>query len=349
LRRPNEISNMPERVRLEDVAKLAGVSTATVSRVLSRPDMVKETRRQTVHAAIDALGYVPDASARALASGRTFTIGCVVPFLDQAIFARSIQSLQSALLQRGYQLLIASHEYDPQREYEAVQALQQRAVDALVLVGTDHSAQTWGTLRQWGKPVLLTWSCDERLPSVGFDNHAVAVTLTEHLLALGHRKIGVISGYTAHNDRARARIAGVRHAMAQQGLKLATTCITEQSFNLSGGRLGLEKLMALKTRPTAILCGNDLLAVGALLQAQRMGIRVPDDLSICGIDNNELSSEINPRLTTVSLPTQALGQVTADQLMMALSGEPFALQCLLPFELLIRDSTSAPAAKPGKR
>jgi LacI family transcriptional regulator len=340
---------MTERVRLEDVAKLAGVSTATVSRVLSRPDMVKQTRRQTVHAAIKSLGYVPDASARALASGRTFTIGCVVPLLDQAIFAKSIQSLQSALLQHGYQLLIASHEYDQQREYEAVQAFQQRAVDALVLVGTDHSAQTWGAVQRWGKPVLLTWSCDKRLPSVGFDNHAVAVTLTDHLLALGHRSIGVISGHTVHNDRARARIAGVRHAMAQQGLKLASACITEQSFSLSGGRLGLQKLMALKNRPTAILCGNDLLAVGALLQAQRMGLSVPKDLSICGIDNNEFSSEINPRLTTVSLPTQALGRVTADQLMMALSGEPVPQQCLLPFELLVRDSTSKPATPPRKR
>jgi LacI family transcriptional regulator len=339
---------MSERVRIEDVARLAGVSTATVSRVLSRPDMVKPARRQTVHDAIEHLGYVPDASARALASGRTFTIGCVVPYLDQAIFARSIQSLQSALLESGYQLLVASHEYNPQLEHEAVQALQQRAVDALVLVGTDHSAQTWGAVQQWGKPVLLTWSCDPRLPSVGFDNHAVAATLTKHLLDLGHRQIGVISGHTAHNDRARTRIAGVRHAMAQRGLKLAASGITEQSFNLSGGRLGLEKLMNLKTRPTAILCGNDLLAVGALLQAQRMGIRVPQDLSICGIDNNELSSEINPRLTTVSLPTQALGRVTAAQLMMALSGQAVAQQSLLPFELLVRDSTAKPAAAPRK-
>ena len=333
---------MQERVRLEDVASLAGVSTATVSRVLSRPHMVKDSRRTSVLQAIKMLGYVPDGSARALASGRTYTVGCVVPFLDQAIFAKSTQALQAALLQHGYQLLIATHEYSLQREFEAVMALQQRVVDALVLVGSDHSAQTWEAIAQWGKPTVLNWSCDARLPSVGFDNHAVAAALTAHLLALGHRNIGVISGYTQHNDRARARIAGVRHAMAQQGLTLSPTCISEQTFNLSGGRLGLGQLMGLAQRPTAVLCGNDLLASGALFEAQRMGIAVPQELSICGIDNNELSQEVIPALTTVDLPTFELGRVTANQIIKALAGEAIESAQLLPFKLQVRQSTCAP-------
>jgi LacI family transcriptional regulator len=335
---------MQDRVRLEDVASLAGVSTATVSRVLTRPHMVKESRRISVLQAIKILGYVPDGSARALASGRTYTVGCVVPFLDQAIFAKSTQALQAALLQHGYQLLIASHEYSLEREFEAVMALQQRVVDALVLVGADHSAQTWEAIAQWGKPVILNWSCDPRLPSVGFDNHAVAAALTEHLLALGHQQIGVISGHTQHNDRARARIEGVRHAMAQRGLALPADYISEQSFNLSGGRLGLAQLMALSPRPTAVLCGNDLLATGALFEAQRMGIRVPQELSICGIDNNELSREVIPPLTTVDLPTLELGRVTANQIIKALEGTPIAQAHLLPFNLLVRQSTCSPLA-----
>ena len=336
---------MQDRVRLEDVASLAGVSTATVSRVLSRPHMVKESRRISVLQAIQILGYVPDGSARALASGRTYTVGCVVPSLDQAIFAKSTQALQANLRQHGYQLLIASHEYNPEREFEAVMALQQRVVDALVLVGADHSAATWDAITQWDKPVILNWSCDARLPSVGFDNLALAAALTEHLLALGHQKIGVLSGHTQHNDRARARIDGVRRAMAKHGLTLSPDYISEQSFSLGGGRLGLAQLMARNPRPTAVLCGNDLLATGALFEAQGMGIQIPQELSICGIDNNELSREVTPALTTVDLPTLELGAVTANQIIKALEGTPIEQTHLLPFTLLVRQSTCAPMAQ----
>jgi LacI family transcriptional regulator len=329
-----------ERVRIEDVATLAGVSTATVSRVLSKPDLVKAPRRKSVLDAVKRLGYAPDLSARSLASGRSNIVGCVVPTIDHAIFAKSTQSLQITLLERGYQLLIASHNYNAQNEERAVAALQRRGVDALVLVGTDHTAATWKSIKQWQKPTLLTWSCDARLPSIGFDNHAVASTLTRHLLDLGHRRIAVISGFTEQNDRARARIEGVRDEMKREGLRLSVKAVTEQPFNLSGGRLGLLKLMQQKLRPTAILCGNDLLAAGALLEAQRIGIRVPQELSICGIDNQELSSELNPGLTTVSLATEALGRITAEKIVAALAGEPLQKKELLPFELIVRGSTS---------
>jgi LacI family transcriptional regulator len=331
-----------QRIRIEDVAKQAGVSTATVSRVLSNPDVVKSVRRDAVLSAIKRLGYQPDQSARALASGRTYTVGCVVPSIDHAIFAKSIQALQTALLQNGYQLLIASHEYNAQTEQSAVLALQRRGVDALVLVGADHLATTWKALKTWGKPALLTWSCDARLPAIGFDNHAIARTLTEHLIALGHRNIGVISGLTLHNDRARSRIEGARTAMKRAGLSLPALRITEQPFSLAGGRLGLQKLMRLKFKPTAIFCGNDLLAAGALLEAQRMGIRVPKALSICGVDNQELSRELSPRLTTVDLPTQDLGRVAAEWIVAKLKGETLSRQTLLPYELLVRESTAPP-------
>jgi LacI family transcriptional regulator len=330
-----------DRVRIEDVAKLAGVSTATVSRVLSKPEKVKAARRKSVLDAVKRLGYAPDLSARSLASGRSNIVGCVVPTIDHAIFAKSTQSLQHTLLQSGYQLLIASHNYDPKREETAAIALQQRGVDALVLVGTDHTAATWRAIKSWGKPTLLNWSCDPRLPSIGFDNHAVASTLARHLIDLGHRRIGVISGFTAHNDRARARIDGVRDEMKQAGFRLLSSALTEQPFNLAGGRMGLQKLMRQTRKPTAILCGNDLLAAGALLEAQRIGIRVPEELSICGIDNLELAHELNPGLTTVSLATEALGRITAEKIVAALAGEPLPKKQLLPFELVVRGSTAA--------
>lgn len=333
---------MNQRITIEEVARLAGVSTATVSRVLSRPEVVRSQTREQVTAAIAKLDYQPDAAARALASGRTHTVGCVIPTLDHAIFARSTQAMQTTLAQAGYQLLVASHEYDPVTEFELVRALQQRGVDALVLVGTDHAPRLWKALSAWRKPTLLTWSCDPRLPSLGFDNEGAAQMAASHLLELGHRFIGVISGLTSHNDRARSRIDGVRKSLTQAGLSLPPTLVTEQAFNLEGGRLGLRKLMASRQKPSAIFCGNDLLAVGALLEAQRMGLNVPSDLSICGIDNLEISEAINPGLTTVSLPTQDLGRIAAQHMLSAISGEIIAAKSLLPFELVVRGSTGLP-------
>jgi LacI family transcriptional regulator len=333
---------MNQRITIEEVARLAGVSTATVSRVLSRPEVVRDQTREQVMTAITQLDYQPDAAARALASGRTHTVGCVIPTLDHAIFARSTQAMQTTLAQAGYQLLVASHEYDPVTEFELVRALQQRGVDSLVLVGTDHAPRLWKALRDWRKPTLLTWSCDPRLPSLGFDNEGAARLAATHLLKLEHQRIGVISGFTAHNDRARSRIDGVRKSLTQAGLLLPPALVTEQAFNLEGGRLGLRKLMASRQKPSAIFCGNDLLAVGALLEAQRMGLHVPSDLSICGIDNLEIAEAINPGLTTVSLPTQDLGRLAAQTMLTAIKGDVIAAQSLLPFELVIRGSTAPP-------
>lgn len=331
---------MRNRIRIEDVAQMAGVSTATVSRALSQPDRVRRETRDVVKRAVEKLGYVPDAAGRALASGRTRTVGCVIPTLDHAIFARSTHALQIALAQAGYQLLVASHNYDPVQETALVQALQQRGVDALVLVGAEHHKQLWKSLTEWRNPVLLTWSCDPRLPSVGFDNHAIGALATQHLLDLGHRRIGMISGHTADNDRAQARLAGVRDTLNQAGLQLTADTLTEQTLSISGGRLGMIELLNAKRPPTAVVCGTDLLATGALLEAQRQGLNVPDDLSLCGVDNHELAAEMNPGLTTVALPTQDLGRIAAAQVLAALAGKPIAQSSLLPFELVVRGTTA---------
>ncbi len=330
---------MSTRARIEDVALAAGVSTATVSRALSNPTQVGAARRGRVLKAVKSLGYAPDQAARALASGKTQTVGCVVPSIDHAIFAKSTQALQHALGASGYQLILASHEYDLTKEHAAVITMQQRGVDALVLVGSDHLAKTWKAIRAWSKPTMLTWSCDKRLPSVGFNNHGVGYRLAEHLLALGHRKIAVISAHTATNDRARSRVQGVRDALATAGLELPEHYVEEQPYSLAGGRVGLVALCQNKQPPTAIVGGNDLLAAGALLEAQRRGIAVPDQISICGAGDHEWARELNPGLTTVRLPTAELGRLAAEQLTEALDGRAFEAQRFVDFDLMERGSS----------
>lgn len=332
---------MQKKSRIQDVALAAGVSTATVSRALSRPERVSEKTRRVVEQAVKRLHYVPDAAGRALASGRTHTVGCVIPTLDLAIFARSTHALQSTLAQAGYQLLVASHNYDLAVEAELVQALQQRGVDAMVLVGAEHHAKLWERVKAWGKPTFLTWVCDERLPSVGFDNAKAASLATGHLLGLHHRRIGLISGYTKHNDRAAQRKLGFLRTMQDQGLPVSDAMMTEQELSIHGGRLGFRALQVQAQLPTAIVCGTDMLAIGAILEAQDQGLRVPQDISICGIDNHELGAEIKPRLTTINLPTRELGHIAATQIIQTLAGEPVPDQALLAVDLIVRDSSCA--------
>lgn len=335
---------MQSRIRIEDVARAAGVSTATVSRALSQPQRVRSDTRELVQKVVESLGYLPDAAGRALASGKTKTVGCLIPTLDHAIFARSIQALQTTLAQAGYQLLVASHNYDLAQEFALGQVLQQRGVDAMVLVGARHQPALWNLLQKWQHPAFLTWSCDPRLPSIGFDNHAIGMLATQHLLDLGHRRIGVISGHIASNDRAHARLNGVREALAMANLKLDAHYVSYQDLNLGGGRLGLAALLQAKLPPTAIVCGNDFLAIGALFEAQRRGLKVPQDFSICGIDNNDLAAEMIPGLTTVNLPTLDMGRIAGTQVLAALAGEPIAQQSLLPFSLVKRGTTAKPRA-----
>lgn len=332
------------RPKLKDVAEVAGVSQATVSRALSRPDLVQAETLGRVKQAAARLGYLPGGAARALVSGRTMTVGAVVPTLDHAIFAQAIQALQAVLLADGYQLLLASHEYSALTEAAAVRSMLTRGVDALVLVGADHLGETWDLLTSASVPVLITWSKDERFPCIWFDNERAGELAAEHLLDLGHRRFGMISGRLRWNDRARARVAGVRAALERAGFELPDWCILEEPFTLAGGRAGMAGLLAAAEPPTAVVCGNDLLAVGAVFEIQARGLSAPDDVSVVGIDNLEIAAHLAPALTTVHLPTAQLGDQAGRMLMAILRGDPIPPRLELPLELVVRRSSGAPPA-----
>ena len=342
--------------KLADVARTAGVSPATVSRVLSTPQLVRSGTRDRVLEAIRTLGYVPDGAARALASRRTSTVGTVVPTLTGAIFARATHALQTRLFEAGYHLLVACHDYDPAIETEVTRALIERGVDALVLVGCDHAPETFQLIEQFGVPVLLTWSvnCDGRHPALGFDNIAAARRVTRHLLDLGHRSFAVLSGETRHNDRARDRIEGVRRELEAAGLRLDDKRIIEQPFSLVGGRTGMRTLLALSPRPTAVVCGNDILAAGALLETQAQGLAVPGEVSITGFDDTDLASQLPPGITTVRVPQEEMGRRAAETLLRWLSTGTCPQREEIPVDLILRGSTGvAPGhqmqARPGRR
>lgn len=339
-------SRQPRKsAKLSDVARLAKVSTATVSRALTLPHKVKPLTLARIQQAVKTLGYVAHGAARALASRRTRTIGAVIPTLDNAIFANTIHALQKTLDEAGYTLLLASHEFSADVEVRVTRALIERGIDGLVLLGTTHHPGLFQMIESHQLPYVLTWALDEsgRHPCVGFDNRAAASRIANYLLDLGHREFAMISGITANNERAKERLDGVRTALSARGTQLAPSRIVEKPFTLSAGRDGLSEVMTGRQPPTAVICGNDVLAIGAMAECHARAIAIPQRVSVTGFDDMEIASLMTPGLTTMHFPTTELGTDAARHLLARLRGEKVPLRTELPVELIVRGTTAPPA------
>ncbi len=325
---------------ITDVARHANVSTATVTRCLNTPDRVTPETRQAVMEAVRALGYTPNFGARALVAKRTNTIGAIIPTMENAIFARGLQAFQETLHDRGVTLLVASSQYNPDIEEDQIRTLLARGADALLLIGYERDSALHADLAARGVPALVAWAFDAaRDPAaVGFDNRSAMASLTTEVLGQGHRRLGVISADTNRNDRARERVAGIRLAMAEGGLAPGALDLIETDYAIDAGGAAAATLLAKRPRPTAILCGNDVLAIGALHEAKRQGLEVPRDLSITGFDDIELARLADPALTTVHVPHREMGHAAALALLEAVeTGQP-ATSLELPTELRLRAS-----------
>ena len=340
-------SNETPSPTLRDVAERAGVSTATVSRVLNRRERMRGDVVQRVEAAVHALGYVPHAAARALASRHTRTVGAVVPTLDNPTFSEGVQGFERALEAAGYTLLIASCDYDSAREMRQVRTLVERGVEAVMLVGGLHAPGLYEFLQARDIPYVNTWvyDPDARAPNCGFDNVEAARHLTGYLLDLGHRRLAMIAGRTRDNDRAATRVEGVRRALAERGLELPEDALLERPYGLRQGREAMRVLLARDERPTAVIAGNDLLAVGALLEAQAEGLSVPRDLSLAGFDDIELAGTVSPALTTVRVPAGEMCAQAARYLTARLAGEPADAATRIEVSLIVRETTGPPPAR----
>jgi LacI family transcriptional regulator len=331
--------------KLADVARVARVSTATVSRALTQPDKVKAATAARIRQAVQALGYVAHGAARALASRRTRTVGAVIPTLDHAIFANTTHALQRTLDEAGYTLLLACHEFDAAAEVRMTQALIERGVDGLVLLGTSHHPSVFQMTETHHLPYVLTWALDAsgKHPCVGFDNRAAAIRMTRYLLELGHREFAMISGITEGNERAGERLEGVREALAAAGISLRPERVVEKPYTLPAGREGLSEVLSVAPRATAVVCGNDVLAIGALAECQSAGLAVPQRVSVTGFDDLEMAAVVAPGLTTVHFPTAELGAHAAQNLLARLAGREAPARTELPVELVVRGSAAPPS------
>lgn len=327
---------------LHDVAARAGVSTATVSRVLNGTAPVTEEVMERVRRACQDLNYVVNGAARALSSRRTRTIGAIVPSIENAGFAVAIGALQRRLDAAGYSLVVASSGYDPAMELKEAELLISRGVDGLMLVGGEHHADLVPLLEKHAMPFVETWTLSEEHPCVGFDNVAAARRLADYLLDLGHVDIGVIAGRMRHNDRAAQRVAGVRQALEARGLSLPTEWTIERPYRIQDGRLALKAMLASARRPTAVMCGNDQLAFGALIEAKASGLSVPGDISITGFNDLDFAAYLDPPLTTIFVPTDQIGIMAADYLLGRAGSTPVLRVNDIETKIVVRASTAPP-------
>jgi len=334
-------------VGLRDVARVAGVSTATVSRAMNNPETVSEALRARVASVVRHLGWVPHGAARALATRRTGTVGAVFPTLTHGDFARAIQGLQSELGTSGRTLLLACSEYDLEQEYEQVRKLIERGVDALLLVGEAHHPELPELLRRVRIPYVNSFVYNPATHGtcVGPDNRKALHRLTSYLIGLGHRRFGVLAQTTRNNDRAEARLQGIRDALAESSIAIEPRHLVQGFWGINEGRQLFKRLLQRKPWPTAVICGNAYLTVGAFLESRSIGIEVPEEMSIVGYDDIEIMSELPVPLTTVRVLSDEVGRRAARLLVAKLEGRELDEKLEIEAEIVVRRS-SGPAPSP---
>ena len=331
---------------LRDVARKAGVSTATVSRALSDPGSVRPRTRTRVLQAARELRYRPNRHARELRGGRSRTVGLVVSNLENPFFLDKFHYLEQEAVRRGYEVVVESTGYDPHRLGECLEGMLARSLAGLVVSASEFDASVSGILEGVEIPVVIFMSdLDIPLPAcmrINVNDATGVQTMVSYLRSLGHRRFGILGHHTKIGNL-KARSALIEKALRASG-KGVSIASAEVSDSPAGGRLGSRMLLAAEPRPTAIICLNDHVAIGVLRGIREHGLSVPEDVSVVGFDNIGLSEYTNPSLTTVHVPRDCLGRLAMERILDV--GRAAPNEVILDPQLLIRESTGkAPAVR----
>lgn len=328
---------------IREVARLAGVSVATVSRALKTPDVVSPATRARVLAAVEEADYRPNLTAVQFRSQRTRNLVVLVPSIANTFYARVIGGIQQAAQSRGYGVLLCNTQGDEAVEAQYARLVTSRQADGLIQLRAFNPFTADSSV----SATLMVNACevldDPPCSTIQLDNRAAAREMTEHLIALGHRRIGMIEG-PGHSPLTRERVAGYHDALAGAGIARDDSLRYPGDFTPSSGRDGADHLIQREERPTAIFCESDEMAMGALHCLSRAGIKVPEEISVVGFDDIEFARYCDPPLTTISQPAEAFGETAVDVLVARIEGQ----RCqpthrVLPHRLVIRESTAAVA------
>ncbi|MGI9665854.1 MAG: LacI family DNA-binding transcriptional regulator [Acidimicrobiia bacterium] len=326
-----------------DVAIEAGVSTATVSRVANNHSNIKNATRTRVTEAMDRLGYVPNLRARSLAGGRTNVLGLIVDDLESSYNNQVAQGIDETIAAHGYDLLLSTM-HKRKRTTRHIESLLNGFAEGLIVLLSGGFGQYLGEVEARRFPVvLIDHDPVAQVPIVKADNDAGTRALVRHLESLGHRRIGFVTG-NLEVASGRERLEAYKTETAALGLDQGKDLVVEGDFRIEGGVSAAHQLLALEDPPTAIFASSDAEAFGVMKVARERGLSIPNDLSVVGFDDIPEASNVTPRLTTVRQPMRAMGMLAAEMLMSAVEeGQPRTSTVELPTELIIRESTRAPA------
>ncbi|GAB3115392.1 LacI family transcriptional regulator [Aestuariicella hydrocarbonica] len=332
-------------VTIKDVAKLAGVSIATVSRTLSKPESVAESTRKTVMAAVQKSGYVTNSLASNFRRRRTNNVVVLVPDISNPFFAAVIQGIEFKAAEAGYRILLGDTQQSREREQAYVQLVPQRQADGLICLGQDMPLEQEPNGKQPEAAFPVVMACEYagplKVPSVVINNTRAAREMMEYLLSLGHKRIGYINGPQGSSLCAQ-RLSGYQEALTAAGLPVKPALIEEGDYSLATGYAATRRLLKQRSKPTALFCASDEMAIGAMHAARDLGLDIPGELSIAGFDDIDAAAYCYPPLTTVRQPRSEIGQMAMALMLESLADEPtLPRQVILPHQLVVRASTAA--------
>ncbi|MDN2479872.1 DNA-binding transcriptional regulator CytR [Vibrio agarivorans] len=329
---------------MKDVALLAGVSTATVSRALMNPEKVSAATREKVEDAVMESGYSPNSLARNLRRNESKTIVAIVPDICDPYFSEIIRGIEDAAMEHGYLVLLGDSGQQKKRESSFVNLVFTKQADGMLLLGSDLPFDVSKSEQKNLPPMVMAceYAPELELPTVHIDNLTSAFEAVNYLTQLGHKKVAQISGPNT-SALCQFRHQGYQQALRRAGLEMKPEYVEYCDFNFEGGVKGVRKLLSNSEPPTAIFCHCDTQAIGAIQEAKRLGFRVPQDLSVVGFDNIDFGLYCDPPLTTVAQPRYEIGRQTMLMMLEVLRGHDVrAGSRLLETELVIRDSAAPP-------
>lgn len=331
-------------ISIKDVARLAGVSPTTVSRVINGTGATSPRTTQRVLEAIEALGYQPNLLARSLRVQRSKLLGFLVIDIESPVFARLAKHIEDTATRKGYNLILCNVGENPKKEKEYLEVFIQRQVEGIIFSRVSDESLLYKTPQLSRIPyVVLDRNLErEEAPTVKLDNYQAGALAAEHLFSLGHQYIACITG-PLKIKICRERLEGFTETAQKKGVPAENLFVVEGNFKIDGGKMGMEKILALPHPPTAIFCMNDLMALGAISAIREGGFSIPEDFSVIGLDNTILSEYSYPPLTTVAQPFDQMAKEAINLLLKLIEGKKVRKkEILLPPQLLVRASTAPP-------
>jgi DNA-binding LacI/PurR family transcriptional regulator len=330
------------KMTMEEISKIAGVSLATVSRTIHSPHLVRKETRERVNRAMRKLNYVYNATAGDLSRMRSSIVGVIIPTAESLVFSTTLFAIQQAAQENNFSIIAGSSRYDTQVELRLLQQFKERRLAGIILtgfiLGQEHLIKD---LIKSGMPCVVIWDKldDPELSYVGFDNYRATYCITEYLVSLKHRRIGLIIGPYTKVERVKKRLDGFKAALDNYNIAYDTSLVIEKEPTLLDGKEAMSRLLSLPVRPTAVLAASDTLALGAMAAARDMGVRIPEDVSVAGFDDIEVASYSNPPLTTVRVPAYDIGKIAFRILLdMASNRSNMVQRYCLDTSLIIRGS-----------